>query len=121
VLEQRPPEIEWFRSGRHCSGRRLVARGNPFSGQVDLTNVAPISLRVAGMRWRSRPRSTGCHATPDDATVAFNYGFGVRSVIAIAPIDKQHQPAGRPPPLRDVNYLVLHGSHDMQAPMFFRR
>jgi hypothetical protein len=57
---------------------------------------------------------------PDDATVAFNYSFGVRSDIAIAPIDKQYQPAGRPPPLRDVNYLVLHGSHDMQTRCFRR-
>jgi dienelactone hydrolase len=93
--------------------------GNPFFGKVDLDSVALIGHSRGGEAVAIAAAFNRLPFDPDDATVAFNYGFGIRSVIAIAPIDKQYQPAGRPTPLRDVNYLVLHGSHDMQAPMFF--
>jgi len=52
---------------------------------------------------------------PDDASVQFDYGFGIRSVVALAPVEGMYQPAGRDVALENVNYLVLHGAHDMDV------
>lgn len=50
---------------------------------------------------------------PDDANEVFDFNFNIRAVIAIAPVDGQYKPAGILVPLRDINYFVYHGSHDM--------
>ncbi|HEY2026052.1 MAG TPA: hypothetical protein VGG78_03530 [Gemmatimonadaceae bacterium] len=55
---------------------------------------------------------------PDDATIKFDYGFDIRSLVAIAPIDGQYKPADVPTPLENVNYLVVHGSHDGDVSSF---
>jgi hypothetical protein len=57
-------------------------------------------------------------AYPDDATLAFDYNFGLRGVIAIAPVDHQYSPRGRATVMQDVNYLVIHGSHDSDVTAF---
>jgi len=49
---------------------------------------------------------------PDDCTVPFDFGFGIRALVALAPADGGYRPAGQPPPVEDVSYLVLHGTHD---------
>lgn len=55
---------------------------------------------------------------PDDANVRFNFHFGIRGIVAIAPVDGQYQPANRPTPLENVSYLVIHGSHDGDVSSF---
>jgi hypothetical protein len=55
---------------------------------------------------------------PDDASFTFDFGFNIRSLVAIAPVDGQYEPANRPVPLEDVNYLVFHGSHDGDVTSF---
>jgi len=55
---------------------------------------------------------------PDDANIAFNFHFGIRSIVAIAPVDGQYEPANRPTPLENINYLVIHGSHDGDVSTF---
>ena len=55
---------------------------------------------------------------PDDATIAFDFNFGIKALVAIAPIDGQYEPANRPTPLENVNYLVIHGSHDGDVSAF---
>ena len=54
-------------------------------------------------------------------TVSVDENFlngGIRSLVAIAPVDGQYLPTGRPTPLTDVNYLVFHGSHDGDVSSF---
>ncbi|TVR53512.1 MAG: hypothetical protein EA426_17825 [Spirochaetaceae bacterium] len=86
---------------------------NPLFGQINTDQVA-----VAG---HSRGGEAAVHAAvfnrfsayPDDVTVPFEYGLPIRAVISVAPIEGQYRPADRSltvPP--DVDYLVLHGSHD---------
>jgi hypothetical protein len=55
---------------------------------------------------------------PDDATIKFDYNFDIKSIVAIAPVDGQYQPAGKPTPVENVNYLVFHGSHDGDVSAF---
>jgi hypothetical protein len=52
---------------------------------------------------------------PDNAAVHFDYGFDIRAVVAFAPVDGQYEPTGRGITLEEVNYLVLHGAHDMDV------
>jgi dienelactone hydrolase len=86
--------------------------GNPFEGRVDLERVGLVghsrggeAVAVAGV-FNRLPRY------PDDARLAFDYGFGIRGIAAIAPVDGQYKPAGDSTRLANVSYFVLHGSHD---------
>ena len=55
---------------------------------------------------------------PDDANVKFNFNFDIKSVFAIAPVDGQYKPAGVFTPIENVNYMVIHGSHDGDVSSF---
>ena len=51
-------------------------------------------------------------------SVEFDFGYGIGAVIAIAPVDGQYLPTDRKVPLKNVNYLVFHGSHDGDVTSF---
>lgn len=91
---------------------------NPFYHKVDLDNVALIGHSRGGEAIAVAAAFNNLPYYPDDATVRFDYGFDIRSVVAIAPIDGQYKPAGRGTVLENVNYLVLHGAHDMDVISF---
>jgi hypothetical protein len=55
---------------------------------------------------------------PDNGRVVFDYPFRVRTVAAIAPVHRMLDPAGLEVSLSGVNYLVLHGGHDMDVSSF---
>ena len=57
-------------------------------------------------------------AYPDDANVRFDYGFGIRGVVAIAPVDGQYQPRRQRTVLNDTNYFTIHGSLDGDVTSF---
>jgi dienelactone hydrolase len=89
-----------------------------FYKMVDMDNIA-----LAG---HSRGGEAAAHAAlfnrlpryPDDAGELFDFNYNIRSLIAIAPSDRQYEPAGTGTPLSDINYLVLHGSHDADVQSF---
>ena len=90
----------------------------PFHGMVDLSRVALIGHSRGGEAVAIAAAFNTLSHYPDDATVSFDYGYGIEAVVAIAPVDRQYQPASEPIPLQDVNYLVLQGSHDMDVRSF---
>ncbi|MDY7092018.1 MAG: hypothetical protein SX243_03515 [Acidobacteriota bacterium] len=92
--------------------------GNPFHGRVDLENVALVGHSRGGEAVAVAAAFNRLPFYPDDATVAFDYGFSIRSLVAIAPVDGQYRPAGHPVPLRDLSLLVLHGGHDADVSSF---
>lgn len=55
---------------------------------------------------------------PSNGNIQFDYNFSIRSLISIAGIDGQYMPAGKPLPLKNVNYLALQGAHDMDVNSF---
>jgi len=91
---------------------------NPFHGKVDLDRVALIGHSRGGEAVAHAAAFNRLERYPDDANVVWDFGFGIRSVIAIAPVDGQYEPADRLVPVRDVSYLVFHGSHDGDVSSF---
>ena len=49
---------------------------------------------------------------PDNFKQEFKFNFDIKAVVAIAPVDGQYKPTGQFTPLENVNYLLIHGSHD---------
>ncbi|HSJ16013.1 MAG TPA: hypothetical protein VK939_16515, partial [Longimicrobiales bacterium] len=93
-------------------------QGNPFHGKVDLARVALIGHSRGGEAVGHAATFNRLRHYPDDGSVAFDFGYGIRSIIAIAPVDGQYRPQDRLVPVSDVNYLVFHGSHDGDVSSF---
>ena len=91
---------------------------NPFYGSIDLDRIGLIGHSRGGEAVAVAAAFSQLPYYPDDATVRFDYDFTIRAVAAIAPVDGQYKPAGLGTDLADVNYFVLHGSHDGDVQSF---
>ena len=89
-----------------------------FRAKVDLGRVALIGHSRGGEAVATAATFNQLAHYPDDATLVFDYGFDLRGVVAIAPVDGQYRPRGRRSPLRGVNYFVMHGSMDGDVTSF---
>ncbi len=92
--------------------------GSPFHGKVDLNNIGLMGHSRGGEAVAIAAAFNRLSHYPDDATIAFDFNYHIRAVVAIAPVDGQYEPANRPTPLENVNYLVIHGSHDGDVSSF---
>jgi len=92
--------------------------GNPFYGKVDVENVALIGHSRGGEAAATAVLFNLLSFYPDDATIRFHYGFPIKSVIAIAPVDGQYKPAGQWRVIEDVNYFTLQGANDADMSSF---
>ena len=86
--------------------------GGPFSHKVDMGRIALMGHSRGGEAAAVAAAFNTLPYYPDDAKQKFNFRFAIKGVVAIAPVDGQYTPAARPTPLANVNYLLLHGSHD---------
>ncbi len=91
---------------------------NPLFGKADMERVALIGHSRGGEAVGHAAAFNRLRHYPDDANVTFDFDFGIRSIIAIAPVDGQYLPTGRYVPVENVNYLVFHGSHDGDVTSF---
>lgn len=85
---------------------------HPMYGKVDLDRVVLIGHSRGGEAVSEAVLFNRLSHYPDDALETFDFEFGIKGVIAIAPVDHQYHPRDRDTPFADVNYLVIHGSHD---------
>jgi dienelactone hydrolase len=95
-----------------------VTDTNPFYQKVDMDRVALLGHSRGGEAVGHAAAFNRLDRYPDDANFEFDFGFGIRSVVAIAPVDGQYLPTGRPVPIENVNYMVFHGSHDGDVTSF---
>lgn len=86
--------------------------GNLFYQRVDMNNIAVMGHSRGGEAAPVAAAFNRLPYYPDDATVAFDYNYNIRSVVAIAPAFETYQPRGQHLPLENVNYFVLQGSND---------
>ncbi len=91
---------------------------SPFYQKVDVDHIALIGHSRGGQAVAAAAAFNPLPYYPDDASVRFDYGFGIRSVVAIAPVDGGYLPAEQEIVLENINYLVLQGAHDMDVFMF---
>jgi len=89
-----------------------------FRGKIDLNNIALIGHSRGGEAVSIAAAFNRLSRYPDDARVQFEYGFNIRGVIAIAPVDGQYKPTKVSTPLSNINYLVFQGSHDGDVSSF---
>lgn len=92
--------------------------GNPLAGRADLTRIALMGHSRGGEAVAQAASFNAMERYPDDAKVRLGFGYDIRAIAAIAPVDGQYRPAGRLVPVRGVSYLVLHGSHDGDVSTF---
>lgn len=91
---------------------------NQFYQQVDTQNIALIGHSRGGEAVALAAAFNRLDRFPDDATVPFDYGYAIRTVVAVAPSDAQYMPMGEKIALENINYLTLQGSHDADVISF---
>jgi hypothetical protein len=86
--------------------------GGPLSGRLDLDHVALMGHSRGGEAIAIAAAFNRMAHFPDDATIRFDFGFGIRALVAICTTDKQYQPGGVGTALEDISYLAFGGSND---------
>jgi hypothetical protein len=92
--------------------------GSPFHRRVDMANIALMGHSRGGEAAPLAATFNRLRFYPDDAKQKFGFGFDIKSIVAIAPVDGQYRAASQFTPLENVNYLVIHGSHDGDVSTF---
>jgi dienelactone hydrolase len=90
----------------------------PLSGKVDMNNIAIMGHSRGGEAVGHAATFNKLKYYPDDFRQRFNFNFNIKGVVAIAPVDGQYQPASVLMPIENVDYLLLHGSHDGDVATF---
>ena len=85
-------------------------------GKVNLDNVLLAGHSRGGEAAPIAARFNELDYFPDDANEKFDFHFGIKGVLAIAPTDKRYD---RRIDLENVNYLSIQGSYDSDEASFF--
>ncbi|SHH25741.1 alpha/beta hydrolase family protein [Clostridium grantii] len=87
-------------------------KDNEFYNKVDMSNIALIGHSRGGEAVALASVFNDLGYYPLGSNIKYDFHFNIKSIIAIAPTDKQFKPANKAVELENVNYLVLHGSND---------
>ena len=88
-----------------------------FYNKLDLDNVALIGMSRGGEAVALASTFNRWETIPDSGK-STEFGFGIKSVVALAPMDGQYQHAHGKNVLKNTNYLVLQGGHDADVYQF---
>ncbi|MBM4194742.1 MAG: hypothetical protein FJ202_10250 [Gemmatimonadetes bacterium] len=90
----------------------------PLSGKIDMSRIVLMGHSRGGEAAATAAAFNKLRYYPDDFRQRFNFNFAIKGVVAIAPVDGQYQPSSVLTPLENVNYLLIHGSHDGDVSTF---
>jgi hypothetical protein len=90
----------------------------PLAHKVDMQKIVIMGHSRGGEAVAHAATFNKLKYYPDDFKQRFNFNFAIKGVVAIAPVDGQYQPTSRLEPLENVNYLLIHGSHDGDVSTF---
>lgn len=107
LLEHIKTWKEWNSSGN-----------SPFYEKVDMNQIALMGHSRGAEAVAIAAAFNQLNRHPDNGSIEFDYNFNIRSLVSIAGTDKQYQPAGKELSLQNVNFLALHGAHDMDVNNF---
>ena len=91
------------------------SNGHRFEKRVDMDNIALIGHSRGGEAVSIAAAFNRLPYFPDDANVAFDYNFSIKSLVAIAQVDQRYE---RRVEIENVNFLALQGSYDSDEPAF---
>ena len=94
------------------------AADSPFFEQVDMDRLGLIGHSRGGEAVAVAAAFNRLDLYPDDARIELDFDFAIRGIVAVAPVDGQYKPAGRGTRITDVDYFVIHGSHDGDVQSF---
>jgi len=86
---------------------------SPFFHRVDMDHIALMGHSRGGEAMSHAALFNTLARFPDNANETFNFNFNIKAYVAIAPVDGQYKPAAILTPLKDINYFVIQGTHDM--------
>lgn len=89
-----------------------------FFNKVDFENLALIGHSRGGEAVALAAAFSEMDYYPGNGRVTFDYPFRIKTVIAIAPVHSTDSMVGLEVALKNVNYLVIHGGHDMDVSSF---
>jgi hypothetical protein len=92
--------------------------GHRLANKVDLDKIALVGHSRGGEAAAVAALFNRLSRYPENGAVAFDFGFSIRGVAAIAPSEGFYKPAGRPVRLNDVDYFVIQGGHDADVAIF---
>ena len=92
--------------------------GHQFHNKIDTSKLALIGHSRGGEAVAHAAMFNSLPFYPDDASVKFDYNFGIKAIVAIAPVDGQYQPGDSGTLFEDINYFVLHGAQDSDVTSF---
>ncbi|WP_176723346.1 poly(ethylene terephthalate) hydrolase family protein [Roseivirga misakiensis] len=90
--------------------------GHPLFQKADLNNVMLMGHSRGGEAMPIALSYNELSHFPDDASVKFEFNFGIKGVAAIAPTDARYF---RRLNLKDINYFSIQGSYDSDEASFF--
>ena len=93
-------------------------KNTPLYGVLDANNIAIAGHSRGGEMVATAYLFNGYNYYPENAVMQFDYGFHIKSLIAIAPTVNQYMPADHSVAIENVNYLLLHGASDRDVTNF---
>jgi dienelactone hydrolase len=92
---------------------------NPFHEKVDMERIALIGHSRGGEAIAAAAAFNRMGRYPKNSNIVFDFNFGIQTLIALSPSDIYQPQYERTTPaeIRDVNYLLLLGTHDRQVPV----
>jgi len=92
--------------------KQFSAPGAPMANIVDMSSIVLMGHSRGGEAAALAATFNRLKYYPDDFKQEFKFNYPIKAVVAIAPVDGQYKPSGQFTPLENVNYLLIHGSHD---------